>query len=74
MDAPMSRERRDARSDLSPERRRCCHPGLDPGYIETCSECGGDVRIIASIEDPVVIRMILVEYKTNTILPENSKY
>ncbi len=21
--------------------------------IETCSECGGDVRIIASIEDPV---------------------
>ena len=28
--------------------------------IETCSECGGDVRIIASIEDPVVIRTILV--------------
>ncbi len=27
--------------------------------IETCSECGGDVRIIASIEDPVVIRTIL---------------
>ena len=27
--------------------------------IETCSECGGDVRIIASIEDPVVIRKIL---------------
>ena len=26
--------------------------------IETCSECGGDVRIIASIEDPF-IRMIL---------------
>jgi len=24
--------------------------------IETCSECGGDVRIIACIEDPVVIR------------------
>jgi hypothetical protein len=23
--------------------------------IETCSECGGDVRIIASIEDPLVI-------------------
>ncbi len=27
--------------------------------IETCSKCGGDVRIIASIEDPVVIRKIL---------------
>ena len=27
--------------------------------IEACSECGGDVRIIASIEDPLVIRMIL---------------
>ena len=24
--------------------------------IETCSECGGDVRIIASIEDPAVIK------------------
>jgi len=28
--------------------------------IETCSECGGDVRIIASIEDPAVIKKILV--------------
>ena len=27
--------------------------------IETCSECGGDVRIIACIEDPVVISKIL---------------
>ena len=27
--------------------------------IETCSKCGGDVRIIASIEDPAVIRKIL---------------
>jgi hypothetical protein len=27
--------------------------------IETCNECGGDVRIIASIEDPEVIRKIL---------------
>jgi formate dehydrogenase maturation protein FdhE len=27
--------------------------------IETCSECGGEVKIIASIEDPVVIRKIL---------------
>jgi len=27
--------------------------------IETCSECGGDVRIIACIEDPEVIRKIL---------------
>ncbi len=27
--------------------------------IETCSECGGDVSIIASIEDPAVIKKIL---------------
>jgi hypothetical protein len=27
--------------------------------IETCGECGGEVRIIATIEDPVVIRKIL---------------
>jgi len=27
--------------------------------IETCGECGGDVRIIASIEDPAVIKKIL---------------
>ena len=27
--------------------------------IETCSECGGDVRIIACIEDPAVISKIL---------------
>jgi len=27
--------------------------------IEICSECGGDVRIVASIEDPAVIKKIL---------------
>ena len=27
--------------------------------IETCSKCGSDVKIIASIEDPAVIRKIL---------------
>jgi hypothetical protein len=27
--------------------------------IETCGKCGGDVKIIASIEDPMVIRKIL---------------
>ena len=28
--------------------------------IETCEKCGGNVKIIASIEDPAVIRKILV--------------
>jgi hypothetical protein len=32
--------------------------GID---IETCAACGGAVRIIASIEDPVVIRKILAQ-------------
>ena len=27
--------------------------------IETCSECGGDVRVIACMEDPAVIQKIL---------------
>ena len=27
--------------------------------IETCSECGVDVKIIASIEDPAIIQKIL---------------
>jgi hypothetical protein len=30
-----------------------------PTFGETCSECGGDVKIIASIEDPLVIQKIL---------------
>jgi len=34
--------------------------------IETCSECGSDVRIIASIEDPAVIQKILAHLDDNT--------
>jgi hypothetical protein len=33
--------------------------------IETCSECGGDVKIIASIEDPAVIQKILAHLDDN---------
>ena len=45
--------------------------------IETCDECGGEVKIIASIEDPVVIKKILDHLERNvpaqqTVrLPEN---
>jgi len=44
--------------------------------IETCSECGGDVRIIACIEDPIVIQKILahldniVSSVTTALLPD----
>ena len=44
--------------------------------IETCSECGGDVRIIASIEDPEVIHKILAclekkgVFSVNRLLPD----
>ena len=44
--------------------------------IKTCSECGGDVRIIASIEDPAVIHKILVYldekgvFSANGLLPD----
>jgi len=39
--------------------------------IETCSECGSDVRIIASIEDPAVIHKILVHLDEKGALSEN---
>ena len=44
--------------------------------IETCSECGGDVKIIASIEDPVVIKTIIAHldkkgaFSGNRLLPD----
>jgi hypothetical protein len=34
--------------------------------IETCSECGGEVRIIASVEDPAVIQKILAHLDNMT--------
>ena len=33
--------------------------------IDTCSECGDEVRIISCIEDPVVIRKILAHLDDN---------
>ena len=38
--------------------------------IETCSECGGNVKIIASIEDPVVIKKILAHLDQNAPLQQ----
>jgi hypothetical protein len=35
--------------------------------VETCDKCGGDVRIIASIEDPAVIQRILA-HLDNTVI------
>jgi len=40
--------------------------------IDICSDCGGDVRIIASIEDPVAIRMILAHLNKKMALAEIS--
>jgi hypothetical protein len=36
--------------------------------IETCSKCGGAVKVIASIEDPEVIRKILA-YLVEKVTP-----
>ena len=41
--------------------------------IESCSECGGDVRIIAYIEDPVVIRKILA-HLDETVTPTGTDW
>jgi len=40
--------------------------------IETCDECGGDVRIIASIEDPAVIRAILAHLDKKGVIAADS--
>ena len=45
--------------------------------IETCEQCGGAMKVIACIEDPVVIQKILnhlkekVEYQDAFRLPES---
>ncbi len=38
--------------------------------IETCSECGGAVKIIACIEDPVVIAKILTHLEGKAVSAE----
>ncbi len=40
--------------------------------IENCSKCGGEVKIIASIEDPAVIRKILAHLDGKTVSPPPS--
>ena len=35
--------------------------------IETCRECGGAMKVIACIEDPVVIRKILTHLADKTL-------
>jgi len=38
--------------------------------IETCTECGGPVKVIACIEDPVVIKQILSQLKEKGESPD----
>jgi hypothetical protein len=38
--------------------------------IETCSQCGGTVKIIACIEDPTVIKQILDHLSSKSIKPK----
>ena len=40
--------------------------------IETCTECGGTVKVIASIEDPVVIKKILDHLRQKTVTSESN--
>jgi hypothetical protein len=40
--------------------------------IETCDKCGGDVRIIASIEDPAVTRTILAYLDKKWVMAADS--
>jgi len=41
--------------------------------VTTCCECGGDVKIIASIEDPVVIEKILAHLDDNATFAAKCK-
>ncbi len=45
--------------------------GID---IETCPACGGALRIIAGIEDPVVIQKILTHLDTQDTSAEPSRW
>ena len=40
--------------------------------IETCDKCGGDVRIIASIEDPALIRTLLAYLDKKWVMATDS--
>jgi hypothetical protein len=42
-------------------------------HIETCSECGGAVKVIACIEDPEVIEKILTHLDAKGAAPEASR-
>jgi hypothetical protein len=42
--------------------------------IETCRECGGAVKVIACIEDPVVIKQILDHLKHKVKTSEAGRY
>jgi hypothetical protein len=51
------------------------HFGIE---IETCEQCGGAVKVIASIEDPLVIQKILSHLNTKNdevveLLPPQSR-
>ncbi len=41
--------------------------------IETCSECGGAVKVIACIEDPVVIDKILTHLDEKVASPGSGR-
>ena len=42
--------------------------------IATCSECGGDVKVIACIEDPVVINKILAHLDNNVLAQQAARW
>ena len=39
--------------------KRVFNIDVERGPVETCTHCGGSVKVIACIEDPVVIKKIL---------------
>jgi len=42
--------------------------------IETCKQCGSAVKVIASIEDPVVIKQILDHLENRTKSPQPASH
>ena len=40
--------------------------------IQTCSKCGGQIKIISSIQNPQVIKKILTQLGENSKVPELS--
>ena len=71
----MGSRRRDQEARLLPQ-LRCTAQRLKRVFnidVTTCVNCGGAVRIVASVEDPTAIRAVLAHFEIHGVL-EHAHY